>query len=328
MERTNEVTVVCTAYNHEKYIRDALNGFVSQRTSFPFEVIVHDDASTDQTAAIIREYEEKYPELIRPIYQIENQYVKHLGINRTIISPLVRSKYVAFCEGDDYWTDPLKLQKQYDFMEAHPEYTLCTCSTLWMDMKTSQISSKMVLEEDRDIPIEEIILETKGRPFQYASFFVRTDIWQQWPTWHKYFPVGDTPLALRAAVHGKVRMLADVMCVYRYRSTGSWTSRMADADNKVKQFQKMVEGYSAFEEASGGAYHELVSERIKRLKYHIAVAQGDLKAMLTGELRESFAGRSFIQKTNDICKCIAPGLYEYLIAVKRTRLYKALKQRK
>ena len=305
-----------------------MNGFVSQRTNFPFEVIVHDDASTDKTAAIIREYEEEYPELIKPIYQTENQFVKHLGINRTIISPMVSSKYVAFCEGDDYWTDPLKLQKQYDFMEAHPEYTLCTCSTLWMDMKTSQISSKMVIEEDRDISIEEIILETKGRPFQYASFFVRTDIWQQWPAWHKAFPVGDTPLALRAAVHGKVRMLADVMCVYRYRSIGSWTSRMANADNKVKQFQRMAEGYSAFDEASGGAYHELVSERIKRLKYLIAVAQGNIKAVMTGDLREIYAKRSFLQKVNNIFKCITPGLYEYLIAVKKTRLYKSMKGRK
>ena len=327
MGRTTEVTVVCTAYNHEKYIRDALDGFVSQRTDFPFEVIIHDDASTDQTAAIIHEYEEKYPELIRPIYQTENQFVKHLGINRTIISPLVKSKYVAFCEGDDYWTDPLKLQKQYDFMETHQEYTLCTCSTLWMDMKTSQTSPRLVAEKDRDIPIEEIILETKGRPFQYASFFLRTDIWQQWPAWHKVFPVGDTPVALRAAVNGKVRMLADVMCVYRYRSTGSWTSRMADAGNKVKQFQRMIEGYSAFDEASGGTYHELVSKRIKRLKYFIAIAQGNLKAMLAVELREIYNERSLMQKMNDICKCIVPSLYEYLIAIKRTRLYKMLKEK-
>lgn len=96
-----------------------------QQTNFPFEAIVHDDASTDGTAAIIREYAEKYPDIIKPIYETENQYSKHDGSLRKIMDAHMRGKYIAICEGDDYWIDPLKLQKQVDFMEGHPECGLC-----------------------------------------------------------------------------------------------------------------------------------------------------------------------------------------------------------
>ena len=120
-----EVSVVCNAYNHEKYIRSALEGFAMQKTSFPFEVLVHDDASTDRTAEIIREYEIKYPDIIKPIYSTENQYSKNDGSLSQIQNGRVQGKYIALCEGDDYWTDPLKLQKQYDLLESHPEIDIC-----------------------------------------------------------------------------------------------------------------------------------------------------------------------------------------------------------
>ena len=95
------VSIICTAYNHEKYIRDALDGFVSQKTNFKFEILVNDDASTDRTAEIIREYEMKYPDLMRPVYQTENQYSKGVRISHDILIPRARGKYLAYCEGDD-----------------------------------------------------------------------------------------------------------------------------------------------------------------------------------------------------------------------------------
>jgi glycosyltransferase involved in cell wall biosynthesis len=122
------VAIQCLVYNHEPYLRDCLEGFVMQQTNFPFVAIVHDDASTDGSAAIIREYEGKYPNIIKPIYEIENQYSKRDGSVGRIMDEAIDAtgaKYVAMCEGDDYWTDPLKLQKQVDFMEENPEYVLC-----------------------------------------------------------------------------------------------------------------------------------------------------------------------------------------------------------
>lgn len=116
------VSVCCITYNHAPFIRQCLDGFMMQQTDFPFEVLIHDDASTDGTADIIREYEEKYRGIIKPIYQQENQYSKSIPISATYNFPRAQGKYIALCEGDDYWTDPYKLQKQVDFLEANPSY--------------------------------------------------------------------------------------------------------------------------------------------------------------------------------------------------------------
>ena len=120
------VSILTLAYNHEPYIRQCLDGIVMQQTNFKFELLIHDDASTDGTAEIIREYDAKYPEIVKPIYQTENQYSKHVPIGTTYLYPRAQGKYIALCEGDDYWTDPLKLQKQVDFLESHPDYVMCS----------------------------------------------------------------------------------------------------------------------------------------------------------------------------------------------------------
>ena len=123
------VAIHCLVYNHEPYLRDCFEGFVMQQTNFPFVAIVHDDASTDGSAAIIREYEEKYPHIFKPIYEKDNLYQSggFADINEVMNAAIdtTGAKYVAMCEGDDYWIDPMKLQKQVDFMETHPEYSMC-----------------------------------------------------------------------------------------------------------------------------------------------------------------------------------------------------------
>ena len=119
------VSICCLTFNHENYIRQCLDGFMMQQTNFKFEVLIHDDASTDNTATIIREYEQKYPATIKPIYQSENQYSKGVKPSCNFQFPRAKGKYIAMCEGDDYWTDPLKLQKQVDFLEANPDYVIC-----------------------------------------------------------------------------------------------------------------------------------------------------------------------------------------------------------
>lgn len=120
------VAIKCMTYNHEAYISQCLDGFIMQKTDFPFIAIVHDDASTDKTASIILEYAKKYPNIIKPIFETENQYSKHDGsLTRIFDSALPAGvKYIAICEGDDYWTDPYKLQKQVTFLEQHPDYGL------------------------------------------------------------------------------------------------------------------------------------------------------------------------------------------------------------
>ena len=117
-----KVTIVCITYNQEKYIKDAIESFLQQKTSFPFEVIISDDCSTDNTAGIIKEYAQKYPNLIKPIFREEN-----LGVMKNFIDTLsqVKTKYAIVNEGDDYFSDENKLQIQYDFLEKNPQYSAC-----------------------------------------------------------------------------------------------------------------------------------------------------------------------------------------------------------
>lgn len=120
------VSVCCITYNQAPYIAKALEGFQMQRTTFPYEVIVHDDASTDGTREILARYASKHPDLIFPIFQNENQYSRNVPISAEFVFKKARGKYIALCEGDDYWTDEEKLQWQVDFLEANPTIAMCT----------------------------------------------------------------------------------------------------------------------------------------------------------------------------------------------------------
>lgn len=137
------VSICCLTYNHVEYIRDAIESFLMQKTTFPIEILIYDDASTDGTAEIIREYEKKYPNLIFPIYQQENQWSK--GNSPGIINrQRAKGKYLAYCEGDDYWTDSFKLQKQVDFLEAHPDYGMVHTDFDEFAVKTGVLTKNII----------------------------------------------------------------------------------------------------------------------------------------------------------------------------------------
>lgn len=125
-----KVSVLCATFNHEDYLRTTLDGFLAQKTNFPYEVLVCDDASTDSTADILREYAEKHPDIIRPFYQKENLYSRRINVYDTVFFPAARGEYIALCEGDDYWNDPEKLQRQVDWLDAHPEYSACVHNSI------------------------------------------------------------------------------------------------------------------------------------------------------------------------------------------------------
>lgn len=123
-ENSPLVSILCITFNHEKYIAQAIEGFLIQKTNFKFEIIIHDDASTDENVKIIKPYVVKNPELFKCIFQTENQYSKKDGSLENAIFGAPSGKYIALCEGDDFWTDPYKLQKQVDFLENNDEYGL------------------------------------------------------------------------------------------------------------------------------------------------------------------------------------------------------------
>lgn len=268
---TVKVSVVCTVYNHGKFLRDAMEGFVSQKTDFRYEVIVHDDASTDDSREIIREYEEKYPDIIRPIYQEENQYSKGLIIESEFIIPHIRGEYVAICEGDDYWTDENKLQKQVDFLQAHPDFSLVACSSKTLNCITGEYENRFVTDEDREISLEELVTEENGRIFQTASVLMKNEVYTKRRDWQDLFPYGDRPLWMRAALDGRVYMLKDIMTVYRFATAGSWTRKnIRDDERGARNCLRTIEGFKAFDAATDYEYHNMVEKALCVLDYDLA----------------------------------------------------------
>lgn len=224
------VSVICLAYNHGKYVRQTLEGFVTQKTDFKFEVIVHDDASTDDTAEIIREYAEKYPEIIRPIFQTENQYSRDVRIQNEFVRPLVQGKYVALCEGDDYWTDPQKLQLQYDILEKNPDCSMCVHRIQEINKDgtpTSLFRPESDMAEGK-IETQQFLDIQRLYPFQTASYFMRAALWcdlnENPPAFRRVADVGDVPMLLYMNAHGKIYYLPRCMSVYRTFSVGSWST--------------------------------------------------------------------------------------------------------
>lgn len=203
------VAIHCMVYNHAPFLRECFEGFIMQQTTFPFIAIVHDDASTDGSADIIREYEAKYPHIFKPIYQTVNQHsAPGVSVMRIIDNAIKQSgaKYIAMCEGDDYWTDPMKLQRQVDFLEKHPDYSLSAenATRVYINDNKSQIFSQL---PSRDITIEEMI---QTRQFATASVVYRNIII---PTNIKR--IYDTLLWCLIAQHGKVNYCNIVSSVYR-----------------------------------------------------------------------------------------------------------------
>ena len=137
------VSISCITYNHVQYISQCLDGFLMQKTSFPFEVLIHDDCSTDGTVEIIKEYEEKYPDIIKPIYEEENQYQQGKPSGSAVWNfPRARGKYIAICEGDDFWIDQFKLQKQVDILESNPDVTFVYTAFKTVDNNGAEIFRK------------------------------------------------------------------------------------------------------------------------------------------------------------------------------------------
>lgn len=251
------VSVVCNTYNHEKYIEKALDGFVMQKTNFKFEILVHDDASTDGTADIVRKYETKYPDLIKPIYQTENQYSKKQGLVSKIQYGRVKGKYIAICEGDDYWTDAYKLQKQFDAMEAHPEVDMCAHGAVVVDEGTNAVVDEVCPKcSDAVLTVEEVI-KNGGGYISTNSLFYRKSLIDDIPDFRKFMSI-DFTLQIQGSLKGGILYLADKMSAYRKNAIGSWTVRNRGVKNQIAHIDKLCEMFELLDKNTNYKYHDAV----------------------------------------------------------------------
>ena len=280
------VSVFCATYNHGKYIRDALEGFVSQKTSFPFEVIVHDDASTDNTAEVIKEYEKKYPGIIKPIYQSENIHNKKINRNYAYMLPNAKGKYIALCEGDDYWIDEYKLQKQVDYMEQHPECSLIAHKSYVLncdDGKMTIFSDADFSDTNWDVP-QKIAISNESL-FQTASMLFKKSYYYTNEQFLRTHPNYDYVYKILLATEGTVHIIPDIMSVYRRNTKGSWTERIwKNNENQINHIHQTIKNLEAINEYKNHKFGNTLKQSIFIREFLVGIQEGNFSPTKISEL--------------------------------------------
>ncbi|MGY6522403.1 MAG: glycosyltransferase [Mongoliitalea sp.] len=232
MDNKPLVSICCLTYNHSKYIRDCIDGFLMQETNFSFEIIVHDDASTDGTINIIKDYVFKHPGFFITIFQSENKFSKGIKPIYKYVFPKAKGKYIALCEGDDYWTDPLKLQKQIDFIENNQNVS-AVFHNAEMVSDGNFLSYHCNYSSSQVIPDEKVIFRGGGL-FPTASLLFR-NFFKNNPSKgdHNYLS-GDRALIYQLLLIGKIYYLNEIMSVYRIHDQGIYSSSLNDSQKWLK----------------------------------------------------------------------------------------------
>ena len=208
------VSISCITYNHASYIKECIDGFLMQKTNFNFEILIHDDHSTDGTEEIIKEYAKQYPDIIKPLFEKENQYSLGKPTGSVVWNlPRAKGKYIAMCEGDDYWIDPYKLQKQVDFLESHPDYGMCYTKVKRFVQKSNQFIDEWGgPNETMDKLLIENTIPTLTAVFHKAIYYnYLTEIHPSKRGWL----MGDYPIWLYFAQNSKIKFINETTGVYR-----------------------------------------------------------------------------------------------------------------
>ncbi len=267
------VSICCLVYNHEEYLKQALDSFLMQKTTFPFEIIIHDDASTDNSANIIKEYTLKYPNLFKPLYQTENQKSKvKSGMNPRFNFPRAKGKYIAICEGDDYWTDPYKLEKQVNLLEnnshliachhwqkiakyengKYVEYPAPKEGHGYLGKKTSDV---------KDIFLNKVRLKSRTLMFENL---IDTSLFN---SYFNNVAFGDVSLSFILGKYGDFGFIDEEMAVYRLTDKGASTAGLKELGFKkftIQHFKNWIEIWDRADVFYDFKYHK---ESFKTVKF-------------------------------------------------------------
>ena len=271
-----KVTVICVIYNQEKYLHKCLDSLAEQKTDFFFEVILHDDASTDSSAEIITDYCDRYPDIFVPILQKSNQYSQGIPFFKKLLNE-AKGEYIALCEGDDHWCDPYKLQKQYDYMKAHPECSMCVHNTIIHDLNEVDADRKFMNEEvtgNVDYLNERQIFNFWV--VHYSSYFIRNNYDIIPDEWSLFFWARDYVMLTVAYAHGRIGVLNDIMSVYNFNNKEGLTAqnaRSSDSLQKVSDRALFLKEYlNLFPEISTEA-KTAIQNRINAIEEYTSVSE-------------------------------------------------------
>lgn len=284
------ITVLVMTYNHVNYISQALDSILCQKCEVDFDILIHDDCSNDGTYELLMDYKERNPDKIRIIRQSERRFLND-GFNMMLykyVVPNIDSKYVAYCDGDDYWINENKLQIQYSFMETHPEYSLC-CHCAYQLKNNNDMSSKWFINDERDLDISDFINDKPGVCVATSSIFIKSTVLCNFPNWRKQYPVEDVPMLMLSAMMGKIYRFKDVMCVYRQFSQGSWSSQNSGSKNRmIKHLKEMSESLKHFDQETDNYYHSMVVIQLNFYSFRIALLNNDYKNIFDKNNRKHF----------------------------------------
>lgn len=273
-DQSPKVSILCNTYNHEAYIAQAIEGFLMQVTDFPFEICIHDDASTDKTPDIIRSYEAKYPDQIKPIYQNVNQFTQGKLIMELNASRAL-GEYLAVCDGDDYWIDPHKLQRQVEVLEKDPEASLCVHAYY---QKSVHSLRRMTLVQfmpcDCELTLKDL-LDDFGRGYGYHTYlFRRKDL--NMPEVFRTLRFTDLPRLLYSGTLGKVIYLYTPMAVYRKGVAGSFSMLLfGNPATHAQDYVRLKRFYEDFNIYTKKQYDDLLQQRIAYCELVIAIKTQD-----------------------------------------------------
>lgn len=264
-----KVSVCCTVYNHEKYLRKCLDGFVMQKTNFAFEVLVNDDKSTDSSAEIIREYYEKYPNIIVPVFQSENQYSKGVQILDDILYPIARGKYIALCEGDDYWCDENKLQLQFDYMESNEDCVMCLHNTVFHYLNRNYGNYKDRLFNNwktiHTLNAEDVFLDWSVHT---SSYFIRKEYAKK-PDFGRNCWAGDMVIRTWLYTIGKLVALPQIMSVYNAGVENSATELNANSlEIHQKNSNDIIKYYESLNSFTSKKFNNIINKRIRMQRFN------------------------------------------------------------
>ena len=259
-----KVSIVCTTYNHDKYISRTIHSFLDQKTNFNYEIIIHDDASVDNTVNILRVFEKKHKPTIKVLYEKENQYKLGRAIIDEIMLPIAKGKYIAFCEGDDFWCDSQKLQKQFDYMEAHPECSLCAHNTLLHHLSGNAKDYKFHnWHKIHKMTEREVFMKWK---IHTSSFFFKKEFAYRERYSRKYW-FGDYVRVTSAFSKGEIMVFPEIMSVYNY---GVETGLLQSYENSQTKRIKLLDRKKYLLEYNSKTeyrFDSIITERCKQLDF-------------------------------------------------------------
>lgn len=311
-----QVLVLCTTYNQVKYIDKCLNSLVSQCTNFPYLILIHDDASNDGTSDIVRRYEDTHDNVIAVI-QKNNLWSRGINRFKYISNYVNQSKYIALCEGDDWWCDNNKIQKQYEYMELHCECSLCVHNVIFYCDTTSQFGKLIPdIKCGSKIGLETII--TNGASyFGTNSMFFRSDNYCM-PEAFNNWGIGDFPREIYLASKGYVYCFNEVMSVYRTLAKGSWSKKTSENINFFmnSSVKSIIKGLIQADAYFHNRYHKMFEIAISKQNLGLAIAIRDWKLYKSDKCKLALSEKSTKYKIKYIFRIRFYSLYSFLKSIK------------